>query len=153
MEVSAYNQVRDRYTNMIYYNIKIHALEDLDISKLEIGYHIEEDTSIPTPNFYCDYCGVVGNNQNDNITQKLNGRVYLYNTPKYPKYVYRMEVTFDEDSGFIKKNSTLEVKVRFAKPDWSIFDQSNDYSFIPDATDYTSDRSNFLIEYDGDYIY
>lgn len=149
MEVSAYNQVRDRYTNMIYYNIKIRAIEELDISKLMIGYLITEDTSIPIPNFYCDYCGVVGNNQNINITSKVNGWIYLYNTPKNPKYVYCMEVSFDEDAGFIYENSTLELKVRMAKPDWSIFDQANDWSFIPHATDYESDWDRFIVRYDG----
>ncbi len=153
MVVSAYNQVRDRYTNMIYYNVKIQAKENLDISKLVIGYHIVEDAPIPIPNFFCDYCGVVGNNQNNNITQKVNGSVYLYNTPMNPKFVYRLEITFDNDAGIIYKNSTLEVKVRMAKPDWSIFDQSDDYSFMPNATYYTSNWNRFIVYYDGVPLY
>lgn len=152
MVMSAYNQVRDRYTVMIYYNVKITAKKDLDISKLEIGYHITEYTSIPIPNFYCDYCGVVGSSQNMNITSKVNGIVYLYNTPKNPTYNYRMEITFDSDAGIIKKGSTLELKVRMARPDWGIFDQSDDWSFMP-YSDYTTDWSRFALKYDGDYIF
>lgn len=153
MELSSYNQVRNRYTNMIYYNFKIKATEDLDLSKLEIGYIFTENSSIPTPNFYCDYAGVIGNRQNNNITSKVNGTVYDYSTPKSPAYSYVLLISFDEDAGIVYKNSTLEVKVRMAKPDWSLFDQSNDWSFNPNATYYDSNWDRYYIYYDGTHIY
>jgi hypothetical protein len=153
MELSSYNQVRDRYTNMIYYNVKIKATEDLDLSKLEIGYIFTENSSIPALNFYCDYCGVIGSNQNNNITSKVNGNIYDYSTPKSPTYSYVLLISFDEDAGFVYKNSTLEVKVRIAKPDWSLFDQSNDWTFNPDATYYDSNWDRYYIYYDGTHIY
>jgi hypothetical protein len=63
-----------------------------------------------------------------------------------------MEITFDSDAGIIKKGSTLELKVRMARPDWGIFDQSDDWSFMP-YSDYTTDWSRFALKYDGDYIF
>src|SRR5689334_24815587 len=49
---------------------------------------------------------------------------------------YYLEIGFGSGAGTLAAGATLEVQPRFAKADWSNYDQSNDYSFRTGASTY-----------------
>jgi hypothetical protein len=72
--VTSYNQVRDRYTNTIYPNVKINADRDYDLSEITIFYWFTVDqVYYESEQFFCDYAQISGPYQNKNITSKVNG--------------------------------------------------------------------------------
>lgn len=49
---------------------------------------------------------------------------------------YYLEIGFKEGSGYLDPGAFTEVVVRFLRPDWSTYDQSNDYTFNVVDTSY-----------------
>jgi hypothetical protein len=141
--ISSYNQVRTRYINTIYPNVKIYTAEDLDLSELVITYWFVVDNDYDDfEQFFCDYAHMSGPYQNKNITSKVHGFFQDVTRPRpdgKPQTVYThiVNIYFDDSAGTLKAGSTLELKTRIAAPDWSTFDQYNDPSFNPTATTYT----------------
>jgi hypothetical protein len=146
--VTAYNQVRNRYTNTIYPNVRIYTTEDLDLSELTIHYWFVVDQDYyDYEQFFCDYAHMSGPWQNTNITSKVSGWFQDVTRPDpsgAPAInTHMLTISFDESAGTLKAGSTLELKCRFAAPDWSLYDQYNDPSFNPAATYYVP--GNYVI--------
>lgn len=154
-EISSFNQVRDRYTNTIYPNVKIYTTEVLDLSKVTITYWFIVDQDYDgSEQFFCDYCHISGPSENRNITGKVNGSFQDVTRPRpdgkpVTESTHILEISFDDDAGTLQAGSTIELRCRFAAPDWSTFDQSNDPSFNPTATDYTIGK-DVLVYYGSD---
>jgi len=151
--VSSYNQVRDRYSNTIFPNVKIYTAETLDLSKLTIDYWLVVDQDYDDYEvFYSDYCHINGPYENRNITSKVYATVQDVTRPDPSgapaKTTHMVTIRFGADAGYIQAGSTLELKCRIATPDWSINDQYNDPSFNRTATYYTSE-DDVLVYYDN----
>ena len=56
-----------------------------------------------------------------------------------------MKITFSSDAGILAQGDTASLQIRIANEDWSNYLQSNDASFLPDATTYTESSSADLI--------
>ena len=141
--VSSYNQVRTRYTNTIYPNIKLYTTGAIDLSNVSITYWFVVDSNYDGfEQFFCDYCSISGFGENKNITNKVNATFQDVTRPNpdgspVTKSTHIANITFDEDIGYINGGYTLELKGRIATPDWSMNDQYNDPSFNRTARNYT----------------
>lgn len=98
----------------------------VDLSGLKIRYCYTIDQE-KTQNFWCDYATVGEYNINHNFVK--------IGTPSNSADYY-LEVGFKTGSGTLEPGAFTEVVVRFATPDWSIYNQLNDYSFNGVSTSY-----------------
>jgi len=79
-------------------------------------------------NFWCDWSSA----GNSNVT----GNFFNLSSPKEGADTC-LEVGFGSGAGTLDPGGSVEVQIRFSKEDWSNYNQSNDYSFNPSASDYT----------------
>ncbi len=88
--------------------------------------------TIDTPQqqeFVCDYV-TIG-------CQNTQGKI-LKMAPARPEADTYLEISFT--GGALAANASTEIKVRVHKSDWSNYDQGNDYSFVPGASNYSPAR-------------
>lgn len=85
------------------------------------------------------------------ITKTVVGTIVRMPAPLANADCY-LEVSFNSTAGIFEKGSTIEIKNRIAKTDWTNYNQSNDYSFNPSATNYV-DWNKIAVYYKGTLIY
>lgn len=152
--VSSYNQVRDRYSNTIYPNVKLYTTGAIDLSNVTVIYWFVVDSDYDGfEQFFCDYASISGFGQHINITNKVQATFHDVTRPNpdgtpVTKSTHIVNITFDDSVGYINGGYTLELKCRIATPDWSINDQYNDPSFNMTATTYTV-NDNVIVSYLG----
>ncbi|PJI07424.1 MULTISPECIES: X2-like carbohydrate binding domain-containing protein [Clostridium] len=145
IEVQSFNTPTSTSTNSIKANIKVinNTGADVDLSTLKLRYYFTEEGT-EAESFWCDYSGLMGGatGYHNVDTSKVSGNFVkldaAQSTDKANQYV---EISFGSGSGTLEKGAYLMVQMRFAKSDWTSYDQSNDYSFNPSATDY-ADANN-----------
>jgi hypothetical protein len=93
--------------------------------KIRYYYTIDGDKS---QQFWCDWSSA----GNENIT----GRFVKLSDAK-DKADYYLEIGFSDGAGTLEPGSSVDIKTRFNKTDWTNFNQENDYSF-GSYTNYTN---------------
>ena len=97
----------------VHLNILNNSAETIDMADLRIRYYYNKESATPEV-MNIDYAMFGSSN-------------VLYTFAE--NYV---ELSFTTGAGtIISGNSSGEIQIRFHKTDWSPYDQSNDYSFIP----------------------
>ena len=133
-----YNENRDDSTNTISprFQIKNNSGSDISLDKLIILYYYTPETEVKQ-SFFCDYAEVNGTSYRA-ITSAISG-TFVSGTAS------GMKITFSSDAGILAQGDTASLQIRIANEDWSNYLQSNDASFLPDATTYTESSSADLI--------
>lgn len=133
-----YNENRDDSTNTISprFQIKNNSRSDISLDKLTILYYYTPETEVKQ-SFFCDYAEVNGTSYRA-ITSAISG-TFVSGTAS------GMKITFSSDAGILAPGDTASLQIRIANEDWSNYLQSNDASFLPDATTYTESSSADLI--------
>ncbi len=133
-----YNENRDDSTNTINprFQIKNNSRSDISLDKLTILYYYTPETEVKQ-SFFCDYAEVNGTSYRA-ITSAISG-TFVSGTAS------GMKITFSSDAGILAPGDTASLQIRIANEDWSNYLQSNDASFLPDATTYTESSSADLI--------
>ncbi|MDE7325492.1 MAG: cellulase family glycosylhydrolase [Lachnospiraceae bacterium] len=133
-----YNENRDDSTNTISprFQIKNNTGSDISLDKLTIRYYYTPEKDIAQC-FFCDYAEVNGTSYRA-ITSALNGTFVTGENSG-------MEITFTSDAGTLAPGDTATLQIRITNEDWSNYLQSNDASFLKDATTYTESSNATLI--------
>jgi hypothetical protein len=129
IKVQAFNGITSGSTNSISPKIKLTntgttAINLSDV-KLRYYYTIDGDKG---QSFWCDWA-TVGSSNVTGTFQKLA-------SPK-TNADYYLEVGFPVAAGLLNPSQSVELSLRFAKNDWSNYNQSNDYSFNASSSGYT----------------
>ncbi len=117
--------------------------DDIDLSKLVLRYYYTKE-GISPENFYCDnaalqiakepwYVSYTGNVTGEYVSigkEEVGAGRYL-------------EIKFNTDGKFME-GATLTIDTRTVKTDWSLYDQSDDYSY--------QKNGNITVYYDGQLI-
>ncbi len=113
--------------NSIYPRFKVTntSSKSINLSDLKLRYYYTIDKEQPQ-NFWCDHAGINSNNSYKDVTSIVTGSFTKLAPPRADADYY-LEVGFK--SGTLTPGATIEIQTRFAKNDWSNYDQLNDYSF------------------------
>ncbi|MBU5317071.1 hypothetical protein KQI30_12505 [Clostridium bornimense] len=106
---------------------------DINLSKLKLRYYFTSDNN-KLQQFWCDYANVQGNGYKS-ITSSVSGEFVNF-VPSQKNVDSYLEISFNDEVTSLEVGGILEAQIRFAKVDWSNFDQSNDYSFNSTASNY-----------------
>lgn len=98
----------------------------IKLADLKIRYYYTIDGEKPQ-NFWCDWSTIGSSN--------VTGTFVKLDTP-YNGADYYFELGFKSSAGSLAPGQSIEAQNRFAKSDWSNFNQRNDYSFNPTAKFY-----------------
>lgn len=142
--VEMYNSNKSIFTNSISPSFKIvnNGDSDLDLSKVKLRYYYTADTNI-SEQFWCDWCSIGSN--------KVSGKFVDMPQPKDNADRY-LEISFASNSGTIKFGEYVFVQTRFAKVDWSNYNQSNDISFDSSSSTYKANK-NVSLYLDGTRVW
>lgn len=127
--IQFYNQNTAAISNQVYSNIKLlnTGTSAINLSNVKIRYYYTID-GVKAQNFYCDYSPIGSGN--------VTGTFVTMTTAKTGADTY-LEVGFTSGTGSLAAGASVTIQTRFAKSDWSNYDQTNDYSFNSTATNYT----------------
>ncbi|MFZ5986662.1 MAG: cellulose binding domain-containing protein [Bacillota bacterium] len=128
LKVQFFNQVRDASSSNIYANFKVINTGDtaIDLTGVKLRYYFTADGSTQPLNFFVDHATVGSSN--------VTGAFYsITNATNADRYV---EISFKSGS-LVPYTGEVVVQSRIARADYTNFDQSNDYSFNPNASYYT----------------
>lgn len=95
----------------------------IDLSEVKIRYYYTADGAT-AQNFFCDWSTAGNSNVAGSFVKMQKSKT---------KADYYLEISFKSGAGKLDAGKSVEVQTRFAKSDWSNYDQSNDFSF--DSTD------------------
>ncbi|PJI10576.1 hypothetical protein CUB90_00115 [Clostridium sp. CT7] len=109
----------------------------LNLADVKIRYYFTLEGTEPQC-FWCDW-SPVGNSNVTGTFVKMDNPTATAN--------YYLEIGFTTAAGTLAPNESIQVMTRFAKSDWTNYDQSNDYSF--DASDNNYSTSNKITSYNG----
>nr|WP_207717278.1 cohesin domain-containing protein [Clostridium acetobutylicum] len=107
----------------------------LDLTTLKLRYYFTADGT-QDENFWCDHAGMLNGYNYQTITSNVVGTFVAMDNATATADHY-LEISFSNGAGQLDAGSSLEVQCRVAKNDWSNYDQSNDYSFTSNASDFT----------------
>lgn len=93
--------------------------ESINLSDVKIRYYYTIDGE-KEQNFWCDWSSIGSNN--------ITGTFVKLSTPKDGADYY-LEIGFSQCAGQLKAGESIEIHGRFAKSDWTNYNQSDDYSF------------------------
>lgn len=98
----------------------------LSLANLKVRYFYTKDGSV-AQSFWCDW-STVGSANVTGVFAGLSSPTALADT--------YLEIGFTSGAGTLAPGASIEVQTRFAKTDWSSYNQANDYSFNPNASGY-----------------
>jgi PKD repeat protein len=113
----------------------------VNLADVKIRYYYTIDGEKPQ-NFWCDWSNIGSGNVTGTFVKletPLNGADYYF------------ELGFKPGAGSLKPGKSVEAQNRFAKSDWSNYDQTDDYSFNPNAKTY-ADGDKITVHIGGDSI-
>jgi len=110
----------------------------IPLARVEIHYWFQDGSNQPF-SFHCDWarlgCGVISGD--------------FQSTPGAGQY---LSLKFAQPAGDLQPGeNTGEIKIRFNRLDWSVFDQANHYSFAP-QTEY-ADWQKVTVYVDGELVW
>jgi endoglucanase len=127
LELEYQNGVPNSSSNQIQLGLKLTNTGSSPMTLTDITMHYWYTADSPQPQEVdCDYATVDCANVHTALVQMSSPR------PRADTY---LEVSFT--GGTLAAGATIEVKLRVHHIDWSNYDQSNDYSFVADATNYS----------------
>jgi mannan endo-1,4-beta-mannosidase len=100
--------------------------DPLDLSNVKLRYYFTTDGNQDNC-FWCDWSSVGNSN--------IIGKFVKMDNPTDTANCY-LEISFSEAAGSISPNTTTYVQCRFAKSDWTNYNQDNDYSFNGNSSNY-----------------
>ena len=127
LSVAFYNTVRSSTTNGVGFKYKLTNNSDtsIDLTDITLRYYFTREGN-ESQSFWCDWSHVGGSNVIGTFV----------NTASYSKYNNYLEISFASAAGALASGQSIELNCRFAKSNWSAYDQSNDYSFNSTADSY-----------------
>ncbi len=107
--------------NSIYLKFKLTNTGNLPVrlADIKLRYYYTADGE-KKQNFWCDWSNIGNGAVNGKFVKLASAR---------SNADYYLEIGFAEGANNINPGSTVEVQARFAKDDWSEYNQSQDYSF------------------------
>jgi endoglucanase len=147
VKLQAFNGTTTASTNSITPKIKISnaSQNSVDLSTITVRYYYTINTE-KDQGFWCNYAAVTTGSYRS-LTSNVTGTFVKMDTAKSGADYY-LEVGFTTSAGSLAAGEIAEVQVRFAKADWSNYDQSDDYSFNSSATNY-ADTSKITLYISG----
>jgi endoglucanase len=135
VKLQAFNGTTTASANSINPKIKISnaGTSSVSLSTITVRYYYTIDTE-NDQSFFCDYAAVTTGSYRS-LTSNVTGNFVKMDTAKSGADHY-LEIGFTTSAGSLASGETAEVQVRFAKSDWSNYNQSDDYSFNSSATNY-----------------
>ena len=126
-------------TNNISFGLQLveHSGEPLDLSRVEVRYWFSHGRRSGTPVAEVDYAALGEKNVEAEIVKAENGDQDHY-----------LRITFTgEGVDLDRYQSSGDILIRIHASDWSEYDQTNDYSFWPEASGYrSSDRITVYLD-------
>lgn len=121
IKVEMYNANTMAVTNSIMPRFRITntGSSAISLSQLKIRYYFTEDGT-QNQNFWCDWSTVGSSN--------VTGSFIKLDTVKDDADTC-LEIGFTSSAGTLAPGASIEVQARFAKEDWSNYNQENDFSF------------------------
>ncbi len=102
--------------------------KDINLADVTLRYYYTIDGEI-TQNFWCDWASIGSGN--------VSYQFVKLTTPSSTADYY-LELSFTTAAGTLKAGQSAEIQGRFAKSNWSNYNQSNDYSFHATSSQYIS---------------
>ncbi|HEX2928052.1 MAG TPA: HYR domain-containing protein [Ruminiclostridium sp.] len=132
--IKSYNANTNTTTNSVEPRIMLENAGDstIKLSDLKIRYYFTSEGD-KDQNYWCDYAQITGTAGQRNITAIVKGSIAASSGSQCDHY---LEISFPNSSEVLKSGEKLSVQGRFGKTDWSLYTQTNDYSFIPSSKDY-----------------
>ncbi len=130
LQVGAYNSNTQANVNTISPKIKIanSGTTSINLSDVTLRYYFTDDGA-QNQSFWCDWATSGSSSVTGNFV-KLS--------PAVTNADYYLEIGFLTSAGTLAQGASFELASRFAKNDWSNFNQSNDYSFDSVSSSYSS---------------
>ena len=130
LKVEFYNTNTQAESNSIYPKFRLTntGSSPINLADVKLRYYFTIDGE-KSQNFWCDWSPVGSSN--------VTGQ-FVKMTQATATADYYLEVSFSSAAGSLQPNTPIEVQCRFAKTDWTNYNQANDYSFNSSATNYTT---------------
>lgn len=107
------------------------SLSVISLSSIKIRYYYTINGERPQ-SLWCDYAGYYPSGDTIN-TLSVSGTFHPL-SPVKPGADYYTEISFSADAGILNPGETLNLQTRIAKSDWSLYDESDDYSYNPSTS-------------------
>nr|3ZQW_A Chain A, CELLULOSOMAL SCAFFOLDIN [Acetivibrio cellulolyticus]3ZU8_A Chain A, Cellulosomal Scaffoldin [Acetivibrio cellulolyticus]3ZUC_A Chain A, CELLULOSOMAL SCAFFOLDIN [Acetivibrio cellulolyticus] len=130
LKVEFFNAGTQAQSNSIYPKFRLTntGSNAINLADVKLHYYFTVDGD-KAQTFWCDWSPVGSSNVTGTFV-KMNPT-----TTGADQY---LEIAFSSAAGTLAANTSIEVQGRFAKSDWTNYNQADDYSFNSSATTYTS---------------
>ena len=130
IQVLSFDSNNAATTNTIYPHVKIvnTGASAISLASIKVRYYYTEDGT-QAQSFWCDWSPAGSSN--------VTGTFTSLSTPVTGADHY-LEIGFTSGAGSLAAGASTEVQAKFAKSDWSNYNQANDYSFNPSASNYVA---------------
>ncbi len=118
-------------SNSIYAKFKVTNTSGsaINLADLKLRYYYTQDAD-KTLTFWCDHAGYLNGSNYMDVTSKVTGAFKVL-SPAVTNADHYLEVSLSSDAGSLPAGGSIEIQTRFARNDWTNFDQSNDLSYTP----------------------
>jgi hypothetical protein len=136
LKVEFYNSNRASSSSSIHPQFRLTntGSSPINLSNVTLRYYYTIDGN-QSQTFWCDHAAKTGN-QYEAITSAVSGK-FSSISGGTSNADYYVDISFSSSAGTLEANRPVEIQGRFAKNDWSNYNQSNDYSFNANASGYT----------------
>ena len=116
-------------SNSIYARFKVTNTSGspINLADLKLRYYYTQDADKPLT-FWCDHAGYMSGSSYIDATSKVSG-AFKTLSPAITNADHYLEVSLSSGAGSLPNGGSIEIQTRFARNDWSNFDQSNDLSY------------------------
>jgi len=130
LKVEFYNTNAQADSNSIYPKFKLTntGSSAINLSDVKLRYYFTVDGD-KEQTFWCDWSPVGSSN--------VTG-TFVKMSPTAKGADQYLEISFSSGAGTLAANTSIEVQGRFAKADWTNYNQADDYSFNSSASSFTS---------------
>lgn len=144
LSLQMYNKHRQDSTNTLspWFQISNTGDTAVDLSAVKIRYYFTADGD-QAQNFWCDWSNVGSNNILATIDKMP---VSMVGADSY------LEIGFTSNTGQLEPGEKAELQCRIAKNDWSVYSQTNDYSFNKNGNGY-GDWQKVALYLNGELIH
>ena len=131
ISVLTYNNIRTEKSNTInvYFKITNNHTEALDLTLLKLRYYYTPENKVKQ-NFWCDWSDVNG-----------AGSSVYGSFPELTSEPFYAEIGFTNTAGMLMPGESIVLQSRIAAEDWSEYIQTNDASFLNNASAYSENKT------------